>query len=389
MRRIYLQIFIVFVIACSAALISFIYLNAREEVTPGWADPIVIQEKGAFPSLIFHEGEFWLAFIKGGDKGSEIAVMRSENGVEWSPPYTLVKASEDLTSPFNPQWLKRPNGDLWLVWDASRGAHETYMELVYYTGLNEDGTFSAPSVIHSFDGSDYSFSSVTNTPDGGLAMLEAFYPPVYLTIQGREVEGTVYTKCVVQSTDETLEWSQPFLLSQTDFAVCVAILLDNQGTLWAVYEESDPVEGTYFRTSHDGITWSEPHMTPVVFGERFFQRHDHQYVLFFIYDTASVYMMSSPDGTEWCNPTPVINLEKAIDLDVTESDDGTLWMIAEGRRWFYITHFSDEQYTKDSQEMRDFRMKNGVVACGIAIIVCAAWLFLKRRYEKTDESREK
>ena len=381
MGKTHLRSFILSAIVCAIALVAFALLNTGKEFSPGWSDPVKIQESGGAPSLLAYNGELWLAFNRRGDEGTEIAIIRSKDGLGWSSPYTIVKKTAgDHISPMNPRWLKRPDGDIWLVWSSGTGTSGDYMGIVYYAWLKEDGTFTAPSEIHSFDGRFYSFWSITNTPRGGLALLEDHYPPVSATIQGRKIQGTVFSNCVVQSTDETLEWTQPFLLSQTDFASCISALLDDQGTIWAVYEESDPMEGTYFRTSDNGIAWSEPHMIPITSARVFYQRHNHQYVILSITDYSSVSMMSSPDGTEWSGPIPVITLGKAYDLDVTESDDGTLWAIIDGGSCFYVTHYSDEQYMGDSQEMRDFRTKNGVLACGIAILVGSAWLFVRKRF---------
>jgi hypothetical protein len=381
MNKIYLEGVVLLAIVCTIAFLVFIFLNMGEEFSPGWTDPVKVDESGGALSLLHHNGELWAAFNRRGDEGTEIAVIHSKDGIEWSNSSTLVKkTAEYLISPKHPQWLERPDGDIWVLWRSGKGTSDDYLEIVHYAIWKEDGTFTAPGAVHSYDGNTYSFSSVTNTPGGGLTMLEHYYPPVYAIIQGREVRGTVYTRCVVQSTDDHSEWSQPFLLSKTDFASCATVLLDDQGVIWAVYEESDPVEGTYFRTSHDGITWSESHMVPVRFPMRFLQRRNHQYVLFFIYDSTAVYMMSSPDGIEWSSPTLVAHLDKAYDMDAAESEDGILWVMIDGGSCFYVTQYSDQQYSQDSQIIQNFRTRNGILACGIAATAGAFWILLRRKF---------
>ena len=128
MNKTYLQIFILPATICAISFSVFVCLNAQEEVTPGWTDPIAIKQPGCCPSLLFHQGEFWLVFRRGGDEGPEIAVIRSQDGVEWSSPRALVKESaENLLSPTNPQWLKRPDGEVWLVWYSGKRADENFM----------------------------------------------------------------------------------------------------------------------------------------------------------------------------------------------------------------------------------------------------------------------
>jgi len=376
-NKIPLQIFILFV-SCVVALTLFVYLNAQGEFPPGWTDPVRVGKSGRSFSLLVYD-KIWLAFVRWGGKDEEIAISYSQDGIEWSTPYTFVeKSAEDLISPGSPKWLKRSNGDIWLLWSSGQGTAENVTGIVHYALLKEDGTFSTPRVIHSFDGEIYSFSSIANTSSGGLAMLEAYCPRTSLTIQGKEVQGSIYSNCVVQSADETLEWNPPFLLSQTDFAWCIALFLDDQGTIWAVYEESDPIEGTYIRTSEDGIMWSEPHKVPAYVSKEFLQRHNGEYVVFYTVGDTSVYMTRSPDGVKWSSPTLAAHLEKAYDLDVTESDDGTLWMVIEGMGGFYITQYTDEKYQTDLYTLRSLRIKNAA-ACGVVVLVGASLLFLTRK----------
>lgn len=386
-NKIPLQIFILFV-SCVVALTLFVYLNAQGEFPPGWTDPVKVGKSGRSFSLLVHD-KMWLAFVRWGGEDEEIAISSSQDGIEWSTPYTFVeKSAEDLISPGSPEWLKRPNGDIWLLWSSGKGTAENVTSIVYCALLKEDGTFSAPHVIHSFDGEIYSFSSIANTSSGGLAMLEAYYPRTSLTIQGKEVEGSIYSNCVVQSADKTLEWNPPFLLSQTNFAWCIALFLDDQGTIWAVYEECDPIEGTYIRTSEDGTTWSEPHKVPAYVGKEFLQRHNGEYMLFYTVGDTSVYMTRSPDGVKWSSPTLAAHLEKVYDLDVTESDDGTLWMVIEGRGGSYITQYTDEKYQTDLYTLKSLHIKNAA-ACGVVVLVGASLLFLTRVKSRREQSTSK
>ena len=232
-------------------------------------------------------------------------------------------------------------------------------------------------IVHSLDGDQYSFSSVTNTPDGGLAVLETYYPPGSAIIGGREVPGKVFSKCVVQAANANLEWNPPIILSQTDFAGCVDIFLDDNGTLWAVYNESDLLEKTYLRASENTTSWSNPFMISAGLTEKFFQRQNQQYVLFFVSNRTSVFMMTSEDGIEWSRPAPVISLDGASGLDVAESGDGTLWIIIDGKEKFCVIKYTDEQYEGDLQVITHFHRKNMIIACLAALIVGISYFFLK------------
>lgn len=247
---------------------------------------------------------------------------------------------------------------------------------MYYAVLKEDKTLSEPHILHSFDGELYSFSAIANAPQGGVALMESFTPLVTATIQGRKVQGTLYSSCVVQSADNN-QWNQPVLLSETNFAHSVALLLDDDDTLWAVYAESDPLKRTYFRTSKDGKEWSEPHTVSAGLAVRFLQRSNQQYVLFFSNGTA-IYMVTS-DSVTWSRPHPIMSVRECYSLGVAESDDGTLWAVIEGKGCFYVTQYTDEQYLKDVNTLKGLHMRNGVIASGIALIFGSICLFLAKK----------
>jgi hypothetical protein len=125
--------------------------------------------------LLVDDGKLLLVFKREGDKGPEIAITYSDNGREWSPPYSVVRESaEDLYPPLNPEWLKRPNGDIWLVWYSGRRSGDNITKIVYYAVLKKDKTLSDPQIIHSCDGELYSFSEITNMSHRGLAILSSW-----------------------------------------------------------------------------------------------------------------------------------------------------------------------------------------------------------------------
>jgi hypothetical protein len=374
----WILIFVLSVVTFAVGVIAFVHLNAQMTFSPGWTEPIELPEAGGSLSLLVHDGTLLLAFRRGGNKGPEIAITYSVNGREWSPPYSVVQETEKDYSLKNPEWLKRPNGDIWLVWNSRMRNGDNIIENVYYGVLREDKTLSDPQIIHSCDGELYSFSEIGNTPQGGLAILEIYTPLVTVTIQGRKVQGTIHTHCVVRSTNEALKWGKPVLLSKTIFAGSVDLLLDDQNTLWAAYTEYPPGE-TFFRTSKDGKNWSEPHTVSARSSFRFIQRHNKKYVLFFG-NYKGVYMMTSTDGVIWSNSSLVMPVRECYSVGVAESDDGILWAVIDGTGCFCVTHYTDEKYLEDMETLKDFHIKNGIKASGIALVFGGICLILQIKF---------
>ncbi|MBU7047725.1 MAG: hypothetical protein HXS54_14920, partial [Theionarchaea archaeon] len=290
----------------------FTYLNEQKSFSPGWTE-LAKNREGSPESLIFHDGKLWLVYTKGPFEEQEIGIRYTEDGIEWSPSQVFLKESKESSLYYGVlQWLKRLNSDLWLVWYSGVQDHDNQPRTLHYAHL-EEGIIGVSHEIHQYS-SDYSCDSLANTPGGGVVIMMVYWPPDYYTINGRQVRLHMYTKCFVQSASENMEWNPPVLLSETDFAEPCKIYLDNEGVIWALYEESDPLKGVYYQTSKDGTLWSGPHQIPIEGGvTSFFQRHNGEYVLFFIEDD-SAYMMTSPDGYKWSSPHLVYRKEEPYEI---------------------------------------------------------------------------
>ena len=379
---------------CIMFLLVFTYLNAQKSFFPGWTELDKNREWISPESLVFHDGKLWLIYTKGPFEEQETGIRYTEDGIEWSPSQVFLKESLEGSFYYGvPQWLKRLNGDLWLVWYSGVRGRDIQSRTLHYAQL-EDGIIGVSHEIHQYN-SDYFLDSIANTLKGGVVIMMRYWPPYYATVNGRQVTAHSVTHCIVQSANENMEWNPPVLLSETDYAKPIEIYLDSEGVIWALYEESDPKEGVCFRTSGDGILWSGPRRGFIEPGvTSFFQRHNGEYVLFFIEDD-SAYMMTSPDGYKWSDPHLVYRNQKPYeivedkygeyiigepyDLVATESDDGTLWAVIDCGEFFLFKKYSDEQYLKDLKEVRNFHMKNGAVACVIAGITGVILLFLRKR----------
>ncbi|MBU7018109.1 MAG: hypothetical protein HXS44_11425 [Theionarchaea archaeon] len=387
-----IQVLAIFVLFLSV----FTYLNTQKSFFPGWTELDKSREWISPESLVFHDGKLWLIYTKGPFEEEEIGIRYTEDGIKWSPSQVLLTESKEGSLYYGtPRWLKRLNGDLWLVWFSGVRSLGIQSRTLHYSKLEEDG-FGVSHEIHQYS-TDYYFDSVANTPDGGVVIMMEYWPPDYITVNGRLVTAHSFTSCAVQSANENMEWDQPIILSETDYAKPIEIYLDSERVIWALYEESDPKEGVCFQTSEDGILWSGPRrrfIEPRV--TSFFQRHNGEYVAFFLEDD-SAYMMMSPDGYKWSNPHLVYRNQKPYeivedkygeyiigepyDLIVTESDDGALWAVIDCGEFFLLKKYSDEQNVEDLKEVRNFHMKNGEVACGIAGITGVTLLFLRKRFE--------
>ena len=380
---------------CTVFLSVVTYLNVQRSFFPGWTELSENREWMSPESLIFHDGRLWLVYTSGLPRERETGIMYTEDGIEWSPPYVFLKESKEGSLYYGvPRWLKRPTGDLWLVWSSGIRTSDVQSRILHYARLEEEGTVGLSHEIHQYS-TDYSFDSIANTPDGGVIIMMVYWPPDYYIIDGRQVRMHVFTGCVVQSADENREWNPPLLLSETDLAQPHEIYLDHERVIWALYEESYPIKGVYFQTSRNGSLWNGPRKIPInAEVTTFFQRHNGEYVLFFI-DDDSAYMMTSPDGSKWSNPQLVYRTQvpheiadaldeytrgKPYDVIAAESDDGTLWAAIDCGQPFLFAKYSDEQCLKDLKEMRDFHMKNGAVACGVAAISGAILLFLWKKF---------
>ena len=375
-------------------LLVFTYLNAQKGFFPGWTELDKNREWISPESLVFHDGKLWLIYTKGPFEEQETGIRYTEDGIEWSPSQVFLKESLEGSSYYGvPQWLKRLNGDLWLVWYSGVRGRDIQSRTLHYAQL-EDGIIGVSHEIHQYS-SDYFLDSIANTLNGGVVIMMRYWPPYYTTVNGRQVTAHSVTCCIVQSANENMEWNPPVLLSETEYAKPIEIYLDSERVIWALYEESDPKEGVCFRTSEDGILWSGPRRGFIEPGvTSFFQRHNGEYVAFFIEDD-SAYMMTSPDGYKWSDPHLVYRNQKPYeivedkygeyiigepyDLVATESDDSTLWAVIDCGEFFLFKKYSDEQYFKDLKEVRNFHLKNGAVACVIAGITGAILLFLRKR----------
>jgi hypothetical protein len=369
------------VVICGVILATFVCLNTKD-ISPGWVSPSKIYESGDIESLLSHNGELWNVYTRGAYNEEEILISHSKDGIKWSPPHIFLKElPKDSIFFGNPRWLKRPDGHIWLLWYSGTRDPDDNTETLHYAELLDNGTWSIPHEIHRYNGENYFFWSIANTLEGGLVIMMDYWPPGYATIQGREVPALVFTECIVQKADESLKWNPPISLSQTHFADSSDIYLDNEGIIWAIYEESDPAEGVYSRLSEDGISWSEPHqiIKGSVYATTFFQRSNGEYVLFFIGDTHAVYMVRSSDGQEWSEPSSVFSMNDASGLDAVESDDGTIWALVDCEGAFYLTQYSGQRYQEDLQSMWGFRIKNGALTCGVVFIVYAVWLSFEKK----------
>jgi hypothetical protein len=366
------------------ALCSFTYLNTRTTIFPGWTVPVKVQDKGSDPLLTYHNGELWLAFFIAGEEGRRIEITRSQDGIEWSPPSTVLRESpEDCSFPLGVQLLERPDGTLWFFSMGLNGDDDCSTRVLYYSILEGNGTWSTPTETYGRDDT-YFFSAIANTPDGGVIVLENHTPTRYTTVDGKEVPLMYGNECFVQPTDETLELYTHVLLDTTQYSMCKDILLDHTGVLWMLYRDHGGASRAYVQTSEDGISWSYPQNIPIgsFLTGRLIQRQNHQFVLIFRDVADLLFMTTSLDCQTWSEPTLVASVmgndNWINDFDVTEADDSTLWVIIESRRGFFITQYSDKQYVQDIHTLRNLRIENGVIAFCIALMIGATWFFFRR-----------
>lgn len=373
---------------CAVALIVYACLDVQEEVTPEWTESVKIQERIDFESLMYHDGKLWLVYTKGPARDEDVLITQSEDGINWSSPCIFFDETPD-SSFGNPMWLKRPNDEVWLV-GSSDLRDDGYLDIVYVQ-LEEYGTWSTPHAIYSYYIRDYHLKSISTTPDGGIIILMEYWPVYHTTIDGREVTARAYTFCVIQTADENMQWNPQITLSETKFTSAYYLYLDNEKTIWAIYEESRPKEGIYCRTSEDGTSWSEPHLITKRDGRvtSFLQRRNGEYFLFFI-DNHSAYMMTSRDGLTWSQHELIFEMGEPCEIVKTEfgdvpiwgpdnvfaaeSEDGTMWVLVDTDCCYYSM-----QYAEDSQTTKTYRIKNGALACGVGIAVGVAWFTLRKK----------
>ena len=369
-------------LSCIIAVSIYGYLNMADEFPAGWTDPINLNIRGGSPALMIDDDTFFLAFKESGDEESIITIYSSKDGREWVTTDHVERHSGDIYTPSSPQWLQRPHDEIWFVWNSGRKSNDGFTEIKYYAILDGEGKLSEHSILHSIDDNRWSLCEITSTASGGFAMLNMYYPPCYIKLQGRVIEGSGDSDTLVQIADENLQWDDPIAFSDTTFSYSQDIVLDDEGTLWALYTESQPKEGTYVRTSEDGKTWSEPMFITKELTVNLFQRKTGQYLLFILTDDNSLYVKYSEDGIEWSSPHFISNFIRATSVTVAESDDGTVWIIVDGS-FIYLLTFTDEKYKRDMELLQEIHQRNGILALGTALLFFSfCYLFQRKKEEK-------
>jgi hypothetical protein len=375
--RTFLLVMLLVVIAVG----SFYFLNMGEDLSLGWTVPARIQEKSAFsPHFSYHQGELWLAFKIVEKDARVIKITHSPDGVEWSSPFILVKeAPGDCGFPYSISLLERPDGTLWFLWTA--GKRDEYCpDVLYYSALEHDGTWSAPQEIHRLD-REHHIRDTTNSPDGGLVILGERSRRGYAIIEGgKRVPAGAGFECFVQSSNKNFEWGSLFFLTSTTFPDAVDTILDSNGIIWVVYSEGNEIEGIFFRTSKDGISWSSPERISVnnFSSGDFLQKSDGQYAFFLYSYPGSIYVSYSSDGLKWSQPGLVSRMDRIYSFDVAESDDGTLWIVFEGKEGIYLTHYSHEKYLEDTHVLKSFHTKNAILSLSFTFLVGISWVLLNK-----------
>ena len=361
-----------FVIAlCLLGVVTFMALNATTAFS-GWTSPYALQG-GDSPSLLAHDDTLWLAV----EKSIRMTIMHSGDG-DWSSFDYPEELPRYYTEFHNPCWLKRPDGEVWLLW-LEKSETPAHVGGIYSASLRDDGTLSAPSLIYLLDTERFSLCSVANTSDGGLAMMGHHFS------KSSTQSPDQYAECTIHVADENLQWNTPVSMpwlrpvtetSHLSRSTCGDIFLDDQGMLWAVYTTYLPWKETFMRTSRDGTEWSEEYVVPVGMGKGFLQQHNGLYLLFFIERYRSVSMVYSEDGVNWSDPVSVTGKSPSYDLDVTESDDGTLWAVID--RGESLSVAKSTQNFQDRSQEQDSRRRNGIIAAEVVLLVGVSWIFVQR-----------
>lgn len=359
-----------------ATLSSFIYLTAGEDISPGWTSPAKIQNSWSSPVITYHEGELWVAYFYSEWDTDAIQVIHSRDGKEWCSPIILAEGLRSDVSFGALQWLKRPDGHLWLLW-GGRKESEDWSEVLYCSVL-ENGTWVKPYAVLCLD-KEYRITDVGNAPGGGLVVVMKDY----------------HQKYSVLSSNEYFKWNQPFIFYESYYLGWADVFLDRNGTLWLLYEGD--LNWIWFRTSEDGNTWSYARKFPLTTVARgvLLQRKSGQFVFILGKDQFSNSISFSQDGFWWSLPTLVVRtgLEEShptlvverleeiyseeIHSDLTESDDGTLWYVCSVASGIYIMKFSDQKYEEDLH-LRNVRTKNEAIFFSVYLLVASAWFILKR-----------
>ncbi len=364
------------IILCALATFVFTYLDAQIHITPGWTAPTILQEKGTNLSLIAHHDTLWLAL----EKKVKITIMHSKNGCEWSPPSTFPEEWPQYATEFySPRWLKRPSGDVWLLWfeTSAAPAHDSG---IYYACLKEDGTLGPSQLVRPLSEKRYSFCACACTLQGDLVAAELLCSECMFDEYGITSSQMVVTDCVVEkadgkSTQEGFTWER---IHTVETSKCIDICIDNGGALWLVYNDYFPKKETSIRTIADSQFWGDTDVIPFGVGKSFLQRRNGQYVFFFIEYHSKVFMMTSPDGDTWSDPMLVARVDSGYGMDVTESDDGTMWAAIDGQNVVYVTKYTDEKYQKDIAELKKIRIHNYLTVLEIVGMTGIAWILFVR-----------
>ncbi len=363
------------IVLCLLGVGIFMVLSTTHLFTPAWTYTRHSFHKGESPSLLFHDNRLWLAT----EKLTQIEILYSENGVRWSSFKFPEELPKYYTEFHNPCWLRRPNGDVWLLWFEKSEAPGHDGPGVYAASLGEEETLSEPWVVYPLDAERYSLCSAAIAPDGGLAVMG------YHFSEGFKDQSSAYAECTIHTADENFQWdtpvSMPWLRPITDTSyvsrsTCIDICLDNQRTLWAVYSAVSPKDETRMRTSKNGTVWSDEYTIPVGIGTAFLQVQNGQYVLFFIERSRSVFMLYSSDGVKWSDPIPVTRTGSTYNLDVTQSDDGTLWAVIDAGKSLHMMKFTGAE--SDLSQIQDSDRKNRIITVEIVLLVGGVWIIVKR-----------
>lgn len=378
---------LIVVVLLIAVFSSYIYLTTGRDISPGWTSPVKIYDKTPTPSILYYEGELWVAFSDVEEQREVVKVIHSRDGEWWSSPIIAAEESgEGYVGVF--QLLKRPDGSLWLLW-AENKKSENWDSVLYYSIL-ENGTWGTPREILRLD-KTYRIVEAGNTPGGGLVVAMMHEAPARIVVDGKEVTvSAAGGECLIQSSNEHFEWNSPYLLSESRLLGWADFLNDRNGLLWVIYGRSSWIS---FRTSQDGNTWSYVQKFPFETMTRgvFLQRTNGQFVFIFSEDPLSSSMSFSPNGLEWSHPTlvvrtglegshPTLAVKKLeyIYFDATESDDGTLWGVCGVEDGIYLMKFSDEKYIEDLRLLRSLRTRNEAIFLSICLLVVTSWFLVKR-----------
>lgn len=201
---------------------------------------ISVSQTNTYPTAVFDGTRYGVAWTLTNPSGVEhIFVKESFGGVVWSEKH---QAENEANNNRQPSMIVDNSGVYWLVWSSGDDAD---YDLKIKNATNWLDFDPQPAHVVNVNSSMDSFPSLIQDSNG------TYWIAFYSDRSG--IDGIWLT-----SSDDGIDWVEPWQLNVTANANRPSLFQDNDGTYWIAYDaDGGNYSHIWLMSSSDGVSWSD------------------------------------------------------------------------------------------------------------------------------------